>query len=230
MLLKVDTTYGPAWRRYNGDRYGEHEDGSPFDGTGVGRAWPLLTGERAHYELAAGRPDEAERLMRAMSAFAGEGGMISEQIWDAPDIPGRELSLGRPSGSAQPLVWAHAEFVKLIRSLHDGRVFDMPAQTVKRYITDRVGSPYYLWRYNQKCRTLPRGRTLRIETLAPALVHFSTDGWTAVGDVNSRDTGLGIHVADLDTAGLATGAAVLFTFYWPLDDRWEGRDFEVRVA
>ena len=54
--LKVDTPRGPAWHRYQGDGYGEHADGGPFDGTGIGRAWPLLTGERAHYELAAGRP------------------------------------------------------------------------------------------------------------------------------------------------------------------------------
>ena len=58
-LLKVETPSGPAWHRYNDDGYGEHEDGAPFDGTGIGRAWPLLTGERAHYELAAGRRDEA---------------------------------------------------------------------------------------------------------------------------------------------------------------------------
>ena len=58
--------------------------------------------------------------------------MIAEQIWDAPDIPQRELHFGQPSGSAMPLVWAHAEHVKLRRSLRDGRVFDMPPQPVRR--------------------------------------------------------------------------------------------------
>ena len=48
-LLKVDTPAGPMWHRYNDDGYGEHEDGAPFDGTGIGRVWPLLTGERAHF-------------------------------------------------------------------------------------------------------------------------------------------------------------------------------------
>ena len=61
-LLRVKLPQGPAWYRYNGDGYGEHEDGSPFDGTGVGRPWPLLTGERAHYELAAGRGETAKQL------------------------------------------------------------------------------------------------------------------------------------------------------------------------
>ena len=45
--LRTHTATGPAWYRYNRDGYGEKEDGSPFDGTGVGRPWPLLAGERA---------------------------------------------------------------------------------------------------------------------------------------------------------------------------------------
>ena len=116
MLLKVDTPRGPCWHRYNDDGYGEHADGAPFDGTGIGRVWPLLTGERAHYELAAGRPDEAEKLLRVMEGFANDSGLIPEQIWDSPDIPEHELYFGRPAGSAMPLVWAHAEYLKLRRS------------------------------------------------------------------------------------------------------------------
>lgn len=134
-LLKVETPSGPCWHRYNHDGYGEHEDGSPFDGTGVGRAWPLLTGERAHYELAAGRDREARRLMKTMEALTSDGGMIPEQIWDAPDIPERALYFGRPSGSGMPLVWAHAEYIKLSRSIRDGKVFDMPPATAKRYLS-----------------------------------------------------------------------------------------------
>jgi glucoamylase len=36
-----------------------------------------------------------------------------------------------------PLVWAHAEYAKLVRSLHDGRVFDMPQQAYERYVRGR---------------------------------------------------------------------------------------------
>jgi glucoamylase len=126
-LLKVETPSGPTWHRYNDDGYGEHEDGAPFDGTGIGRGWPLLTGERAHYELAAGRIEEAKRLLTTLESFANEGGLLPEQVWDSPDIPERELHFGRPSGSAMPLVWAHAEYLKLRRSLRDGRLFDLPA-------------------------------------------------------------------------------------------------------
>lgn len=140
-LLKVDTPRGICWYRYNHDGYGEHDDGNPFDGTGVGRAWPLLSGERAHYELAAGRRAVAEQLLAVVEAFASESGLLPEQIWDAADIPQHELYLGRPTGSAMPLVWAHAEYIKLRRSLRDGKVFDIPPQTVERYIRQKVGLP-----------------------------------------------------------------------------------------
>jgi glucoamylase len=229
-LLRVNTPCGPAWRRYNGDGYGEHEDGAPFDGTGVGRAWPLLTGERAHYELAAGRRQEAEQLLQALEAFANEGGMIPEQVWDAADIPDQELFFGRPSGSAMPLVWAHAEHIKLRRSLQEGRVFDMPPQPVQRYQIEATGSPYAIWRFNHKRQTITAGKTLRLEALAPAVVHWSADNWQTMYDTKTRDTGLGVHVADLPVGELPAGTGLRFTFYWPEAGHWEGVDFDTRIG
>ena len=227
--LRVETPTGPAWHRYNDDGYGEHEDGSDFDGTGIGRAWPLLTGERAHYELAAGHRDQVLQLLGTLESFANEGGMIPEQVWDSEDIPERELFCGHPSGSAMPLVWAHAEYLKLLRSLRDGHVFDTPPQPVQRYIEDRVGSPYTIWRFNHKARSMPKGRTLRLELPAPATVHWTVDDWDSSHDVDAKDTGLGIYVADLATARLPAEARVTFTFHWSQEDRWEGTDFAVHV-
>jgi len=229
-LLKVDTPLGPAWHRYNHDGYGEHDDGSPFDGTGVGRAWPLLTGERAHYELAAGRKAEAVRLAHALERFASDGGLLPEQVWDGDDIPGRFLSCGRPSGSAMPLVWAHAEYIKLLRSIRDGRVFDLPGSTVKRYIQSQTDSPFAVWRFNNKCQNLPVGKMLRVELLAPAVVHWSSDGWAGSRDVTAEDAGLGIYTADLSTQSLPEEANVTFTFHWKETDRWEGKDYSVAVC
>ena len=229
-LLKTDLPYGPGWHRYNDDGYGEHADGSPFDGTGVGRVWPLLAGERAHYELAAGHADEAARLLRVLQASAGPGGLLPEQIWDAADIPERELFFGKPSGSAMPLVWVHAEYVKLLRSLRDGRVYDMPAQTVERYIKAATVSNRATWRFNYRCQTVPVGKVLRIELLAAATVHWSADGWHTVKDTEARDTGLGIFIADLPTDQLPAGSTLVFTFFWPGSNSWEGTDFSVRSA
>jgi glucoamylase len=227
--LKVDTPRGPAWRRYQGDAYGEHPDGSPYDGTGVGRAWPLLAGERAHYELAAGRAAAAEHLAQAMETMAGDAGLLPEQVWDTADIPDRELFLGHPSGSAMPLVWAHAEYLKLCRSLFEGRIFDRPPQTVERYLVRRTTSDRIVWRFNNKVRAMPPARRLRVETLAPAVVHWSVDGWRTAHDTATRDSTLGVHVVDLGTGHLHTGDRIELTFYWPEAGRWEGVDFQVCV-
>jgi glucoamylase len=227
--LRVDTPRGPVWRRYQGDGYGEHPNGGPFDGTGVGRAWPLLTGERAHYELAAGRTDLARQLAQVMEALAGGSGLLPEQVWDSADIPDRELFVGHPSGSAMPLVWAHAEYLKLCRSIRDGEIFDRPPQTVQRYLVSETTSRHIIWRFNHKVRVMPAGRTLRVETLAPAVVRWSVDAWRTVHDTRTRDTTLGVHVADLRTECLRIGDRVNLTFHWSDADRWEGADFVVCV-
>jgi glucoamylase len=230
-LLKIMTPRGPAWHRYNGDGYGEHEDGRPFDGTGVGRAWPLLTGERGHYELAAGHLDAAEQLARAMQAFAGSSQLLPEQVWDAPDIPERELFFGQATGSARPLVWAHAEFLKLRRSIADGIIFDQPPQAFERYVmAGKRTTPYAVWRFNNKIRTMTAGKILRIETLGPAMVHWGIDGWHHIRDTETIDTGLGVYVADLSTTQLSPGSSVDMTFYWPEVDCWEGLDFRIGVG
>jgi glucoamylase len=229
-MLKVETPTGPVWHRYNDDGYGEHEDGAPFDGTGIGRGWPLLTGERAHCDLAAGRIDEAKKLLAAMESFANESGLIPEQVWDSPDIPERGLHFGRPSGSAMPLVWAHAEHLKLRRSLRDGRVFDLPLQTVQRYLTEKTTSPRKVWRFNHKIHSMPSGKDLRIETLTAAIIHWSDDDWKTIQNAKTHDVGLGIHIADLSTKALPAGNQVKFTFHWPEADRWEGTDFVVNTG
>ncbi len=229
-LLAVELPQGPCWYRYNGDGYGEHKDGSAFDGTGIGRAWPLLAGERAHYCLAGGHKDQAEALLTVLeNSTSGKSRLLPEQVWDAADIPALELFRGKPTGSACPLVWAHSEYVKLRRSIRDGRVFDQPPQTVKRYLVDKHVRQIFGWRFNNKTRSIPRNKTLRIVLLTPALVHWSIDGWKTAHDTETRDTGLGIHVLDLPTASLPVGGQAVFTFYWPDDKRWEGTDYSVLV-
>ena len=230
-VLKVDTPRGLSWHRYNGDGYGEHDDGSPFDGTGTGRAWPLLTGERGHYEVAAGHRARAEELATAMEAFAGDGLLLPEQVWDATDIASRELFAGCASGSAQPLVWAHAEYLKLRRSIQEGRVFDQPPQTVARYVSGATRTtPYAVWRFNQKIRTMTAGRILRVETLARAAVVWGINGWQQLQEQFTIDTGFGVYVADLGTTALPSGGSVELTFFWVDEQRWEQTDFRVAVT
>ena len=228
-LLRVNLPAGPCWYRYNGDGYGEHRDGSPFDGTGVGRPWPLLAGERAHYELAAGRSEIAEELLRVMESSVHGGHLIPEQVWDEADIPDKELFLGKASGSACPLVWAHSEYIKLRRSLRDGKIFDQPPQTYQRYVVEKRKPTHFGWRFNNKPRSMPAGHKLRLALLSPAMVHWSLDGWKTTHDTNTYDSGLGMHSVDLPTETLGSGSEIAFTIYWPQQRRWEGVNYTVAV-
>jgi glucoamylase len=165
-----------------------------------------------------------------MRAQASDGGMIPEQIWDAPDLPARELINGRPTGGAMPLAWAHAEYVKLVRSLLDGVVYDMPDATYERYVRQKVVGLYTIWSPSNRTRILVRGRVLRVQTDVPATVHWSTDGWRTKHDTAPHAVPrLGVWIADLDTAHLAKGAVVDFTLFYNDEQRWEGRDYRVVV-
>ncbi len=229
--LRIELPQGTCWYRYNGDGYGEHRDGRPFDGTGIGRPWPLLTGERAHYELAAGNEARAESLLTTMESFAGHGGLLPEQVWDQDDIPERELFRGKPSGSAMPLVWAHSEHIKLLRSLRDGAVFDMPTQTVRRYIRDRTPARLATWRPDLPIMTVPAGRTLRIDLPEPSRIRWTSDGWTGANDGETTDPGVGgLYTLELPTGQMAPGTQIFFTWQRLADGAWTGRNHAVEVV
>jgi len=224
--LKVDTPFGPCWRRYNHDGYGQRDDGGPFVGWGRGRAWPLLTGERGHYELGAGR--DGGPYLRAMEGFASAGGLLPEQVWDAPDRPELRMRLGGPTGAAMPLMWAHAEYVKLLRSAFDGRVFDRIPAAVERYQGARRPQPIEVWSFKRRARTVRPGATLRIQAGAAFRLRWTIDEWTAVTDTASASTVIGVDFVDLPIAADQV-APIRFTFFWLQAGRWEGRDFVVGV-
>jgi glucoamylase len=226
-LLRSDTPAGPVWHRYRSDGYGEHEDGTGFNGTGIGRGWPLLTGERGHFELCAG--NDPLPYLEAMAAMASPGGMIPEQVWDAEPIPSRRLYPGRATGSAMPLAWAHAEFVKLLVSRGLGRPFDRPRAVWQRYRGRRAKAQQALWWPHAPIGGVAAGTQLAIALPLPGTVHWGHDGWQTVEDTPTVDTGLGFHVAVLASTGLPAGSRIDFT--WRREDggEWLGRDFTVRV-
>jgi glucoamylase len=127
------------------------------------------------------------------------------------------------------LVWAHAEYVKLRRSLRDGQVFDQPPQTVQRYQIEKQRATHFPWRFNNKPRTMPCGKILRIVTMSLARLRWSFDSWATTGDSLTRDTGLGVQIIDLPSTQLPVGRQIVFTFFWPEANNWEGRDFTVFV-
>jgi glucoamylase len=226
-VLKVETPVGPCWRRYNHDGYGQRHDGGPFLGWGQGRAWPLLSGERAHYELAAGH--DVKPYIQALEGFSSRGGMMPEQIWDAPDIPELGLRLGKPTGAAMPLVWAHAEYVKLLRSVTDGKIFDRISVVAERYGQGKRKSSLEVFRFERQLQAMPAGGRLRILANDQFLLVWTLDDWATVRTTDSRHLGFAGHYADVETEPGKAGR-VIFTFKWRQIDRWEGRNFEVRLV
>jgi glucoamylase len=225
-VLKVDTPFGPCWRRYNHDGYGEGPNGEPFRYWGRGRAWPLLTGERGHYEIAAGH--DAGPYLRALEKFSQGAGLIPEQVWDLPTSPTRHLRFGGPTGSALPLLWAHSEYVKLQRSAADGKVFDLIEAAYDRYVRRRVErKAIEVWKFNRRIQAAPGGTLLRIQASSPFLLHWTNDEWHNATDTRSRATAIGIDYVDIPLRDQK--ASIRFTFLWVDENRWEGTDYRVEV-
>ena len=226
-LLRADTPAGPAWRRYNHDGYGQREDGGPYEGWGTGRAWPLLTGERGHYELAAGH--DVTPFVRALERFASPTGLLPEQVWDEADRPGAYMFLGHPTGSAMPLMWAHAEYIKLLRSIQDGVVFDRIPAVAERYLGSRLRyAQLEIWKPSRQPRTVRAGQTLRVQSPAAFRLRWTSDEWRTAVDTVSSPTALGIEFVDLPIV-LDQRSPVRFTFFWTASNRWEGQDYEVAI-
>jgi glucoamylase len=227
-VIKRDLPAGPGWRRYNHDGYGQKEDGSAFDGSGVGRCWPILTGERGHYELAAGR--DPKPFITAMEKFANEGGMISEQLWDADDLQDGSMRRGGPTGAAMPLCWSHAEYVSLVRSRHDGVCFDRVEPAFQRYVANPLTSRHEIWTLRHPLRRVSRGKILRIILAAEATITWSTDGWVRSNRTETtHEGGLDLWFADFPTAEWPHASALTFTCFWKNEQRWQGHNWQVNV-
>jgi glucoamylase len=226
--IKYNLPQGPGWRRYNHDGYGEKEDGRAFDGTGVGRCWPILTGERGHYELASGR--DPMPFITTMENFANQGGMIPEQLWDADDLEESRMRRGYPTGAAMPLCWSHAEYISLVRSRHDGVCFDRVEPAFQRYVVNPAQSRYEIWSLRCPIRRMPRGKILRIILAAEATVVWSNDNWAHTNrSETAHQSELNLWFADFPTGNWPTNSIFAFTCVWEGEQRWEGRNWQVSV-
>jgi glucoamylase len=228
-ILKHDLPHGPCWRRYNHDGYGQKTDGSAFDGTGVGRSWPILTGERGHYELAAGR--NPMPFIEAMEKFANAGGMLPEQLWDAKDLPEKHMTFGAPSGSAMPLCWAHAEYISLVRSAHDGVCVDRVEPVFQRYVAKPVKNSHEMWSFSHSIRKIPAGQVLRVIVAADATILWSADKWASANQADTTQiSALKVWFVDLAAGAVPEGSVIEFTFFWKEAQRWEGKNYSVEIT
>ncbi|WDR02668.1 glycoside hydrolase family 15 protein [Devosia algicola] len=227
-ILRVETPNGPSFHRYNGDGYGEHADGSPFDGQGIGRLWPLLTGERGHYAVAAG--EDARPYLAAMAKMTGPGGLIPEQVWDSEPLPDRGLMPGKPSGSAMPLVWAHGEFLKLLACITTERPTELLDDVDTRYGGTIPEAEVWHWRETSPFQSVPKGRGINIEATEPFILHHSLDDWHHKDDSKSAPGPFGMHILALTKDQLAEFDELKFTFFYPDRDAWRQKDFAIQLG
>jgi glucoamylase len=230
-LLKKNLPQGPCWLRYNYDGYGDRPDGGPFLGWGQGRPWPLLTGERAHFELAAGR--DIAPLIQTYERFATGGQMMPEQVWDEANRPDLGFRLGQPAGSAVPLVWAHAEYLKLLRSTLDGKVFDRVDPVYERYCEpegrQRVRRKLEIYTRRRPIQRVTAGDTLRILDMDRFEMVWSVDGWKSTHHTPSRALGSAGFSADVEIPVNTHAGELSWTLQWTDKNRWLGYNVQVKI-
>jgi enterochelin esterase family protein len=120
--------------------------------------------------LARGERAAAERRLDAMLGFANEGRMIPEQVWDRRESPRPDLRFGEGTGSATPLAWSSAQFIRLAANLQEGRNLDTPGVVAARYVKQpppaRAGASFDFPAPEARER-MPAGETLRVTGRAP---------------------------------------------------------------
>ena len=148
--------------------------------------------------MAAGR--DPSPYIHAIERFATSTGLLPEQIWDQPTTPSRISALAGETGAAMPLVWAHAEYIKLVRSAADGRVFDLLAPVAERYLSGTKREPIEVWKFNRRVRTVASGTRLRIIAPEPFRLHWTVDEWQHSTDTDSTPTAIGRSYVDIPVA------------------------------
>ena len=160
--IEAQTNSGPGFYRYgtsaagSEDGYGDcfqpsasscTTPGAPWAPTGVGTGhlWPVLSDERAQYDLAAGQTRSARSLLGAMLNMTSGQGLEPEQVWEDPNLPASPFGSdpttasigftnGKPVGSASPLTWAQATVARLTIDLGAGRNLETPDIVTDRYV------------------------------------------------------------------------------------------------
>jgi glucoamylase len=161
--------------------------------------------------------------------------MLPEQVWDYSDIPSKGMYCGRSAGSAQPLVWAHAEYLKLLRSGADGRVFDRISVVEERYAVEKgkrtFANRIEIFEVTRPISTIFSGYTLRIVDREHFRVVYTFDNWKTTLSMDGSPVGYPGSFADIATRPDQSGN-IVFTLAWPGQngqERWLGKNIDVSV-
>ncbi len=145
------TGKGRLWALLSGER-GQYELArASFFNSGpaatTSKGVPVLTKQQNdNLPLYGSEIKKAKSRLDAMLNFANEGLMIPEQIWDKAETPKNidkqfipELKFGEGTGSATPLAWSMAQFIRLAVNLQAGANLDTPDVVYNRYVKNKIG-------------------------------------------------------------------------------------------
>lgn len=232
-MLARNVGTGTAYYRYNYDGYGEQRDGANFTGTGIGRVWPLLTGERGHFGVLRGETGQSQLL--AMLAMRSGTGLLPEQVWDEPPLPVRDgvpslpLYTGCRTLSAMPLIWAHSELIKLAAIRTTGRPIEQVSAVSARYGGAIPEPATSYWRSAVPVPELVPGRALVIEDGQPFTLHYGHDGWTEVAERTSAPLGMSMNGVRFSAADLQGWSSLEFRRRY--GESWDAAgDQQVRIT
>ena len=204
--ISQDTPGGRMWHRYTYDGYGEKVDGSPWDGTGIGRLWPLLSGERGEYALANGQ--DALPYLATMHSAANKGFMIPEQVWDQEEPTSYGHTLGRSTGSASPLSWAMAQYVRLAAGVTNGSPVETPRNVAQRYAAGAVAKPALTIDSPAQLTTSGTPSTTVSGTTAAAKVYVSVNGQIVEAPLTPTGDGTSTFAVDVTLPGTKSTVTV----------------------
>lgn len=153
---------------------------------------------------------------------------MPEQIWDVDDVPQKRLFKGKASGAASPLMWAHAEYIKLLRTKADCAGCDVIPEVYERYVNLKTTMNIRAWKKNKPVRFASSASGLRIVNPEPAVILWTVDNWITKEERRLLDTGLGLYYTDFRQGTFKEKDKLIFTFHYE-DGRWEGADFEIDI-
>ena len=125
-------------------------------------------------------------------------------------------------------MWAHAEYIKLLRTKADRTGCDVIPEVYERYVNQKATLNIRAWKKNKPIRFAYNTSSLRIVSPAPAVILWTVDNWNTKEEWRLQDSGLGLYYADFDPGTFIEQGKLIFTFRYE-DGRWEGTDFEINI-
>jgi glucoamylase len=101
-------------------------------------------------------------------------------------------------------MWAHAEYIKLLRSVSEGEVFDRVPIVAARYHRQLGRKDLEVWKLSRQVRAVPAGSVLRVVASGHFRLRWSLEGagsgqGPTMEETDSTPSGLGIGFVDIPT-------------------------------